>query len=222
MQQQLPNIGRPKPIWTVVLLGILVIWGWMHSSHNPPGGASATAYSTANPGMDRRAVPSVAGAERIAGGFSEQQRNQYKRGIEHLANNHRGAGEFTINQIIWDENNREQARAQQRQELADDQKREAAASAGSGEKADMDGIVSLGSQSQEFANMVRGYTIDANRVTFQLDADYWNPMSDQDKTMFKRTMYNAWALTYKRHVGDDQHPILDIDDLNGSQIDSYY
>jgi hypothetical protein len=91
-------------IWGLIVLAGLIALG---VSHAPRPGSSGVASPTSNPGMDHKAVASAAIAEQMAGGFTDEQRNQYRRGILHLHNNHRKPGNYTIGEVIWDENDRE-------------------------------------------------------------------------------------------------------------------
>ena len=48
-------------------------------------------------------------------------------------------------------------------------------------------------------------------------------MSNQDKETFKRTVWQAWAVSYnQRHHAKGESVTLELVDLNDSIIDSYY
>jgi hypothetical protein len=93
---------------------IVVIWviGAIAGSFNHPGSRSAETRSSA--GWSHKAVASVDDADRIVGGFSDQDRRLYDNGVQHIRNVHGNIGSFTIRQVV----DGEQSRASQRDAAA--------------------------------------------------------------------------------------------------------
>jgi hypothetical protein len=213
-----PMIERPRSdgknivIVICVILAILFAVRWTTSTDWNKGARPSP--------RDKKAVASASRASRLAGGLSNNDRRLYGLGVLHIEHQHERIGTFTIGQVISDEVAREAAIRQRRAEI---QKSARDAATTSGEKSDVRAVFGVLQQSAEGAAMLKGYGIEGDRLTLQVDADIWGPMSDQDKTMFKETMWKAWDVSYnQRHGTSGEHVFLEIQDLNGSQIDSYY
>jgi hypothetical protein len=170
----------------------------------------------------RKATADVSAASSI-GGFSDNEKRLYANGILHIEHNHRNAGSYTIQQVLDSEETREaegDAERRQKQQVAASQHTERA---DANEKATVKVALGAIQQSAQGNALLRGYGISDNTMTIQVDADIWGPMSEQDKTMFKRTMWKVFAMAYKENHGDDGRSlILRITDLNDNQVDSYY
>jgi len=108
-----PGAKRPNPVLLgcigcgglalviFVVLGIIGAIGGSHSGHSDAFRTKAT-------------VNERVASERV-GGFSDDDRNYYHHGIQHIVNTHQNPGNFTIAQVI----DQEKAREEQRQKAAE-------------------------------------------------------------------------------------------------------
>jgi hypothetical protein len=94
----------------------------------------------------------------------------------------------------------------------------------SAETSDVQALLRLTSQNATMAAMIKSFSIDDRRITFTVDADYWNPLSDQDKTLIKESLFTGWSGIYNKRHGTPGRPGAQVilSDLAGNQVDSYY
>jgi hypothetical protein len=75
-----------------------------------PACGNGTNSATHPDGWSRKAVASAQGASLLVGGFSADQRNLYRLGLQHIHDTHQPLGNFTVRQIVQQERGREQQR----------------------------------------------------------------------------------------------------------------
>ena len=197
-----------------------------------------------------KAVSDVRQAEKIAGGFSDDDRRLYARGVLHIRNRHERIGQFTIVEVIEAERSREQAAAdardaatqraaearQKRDEAAADLRQRDADAALARRKAASDraivadekqGITAVFDIVRDSDPTVgaafKDWSVDEN-ATLQItvDADYWDELSQQDKDRVGRVLAYSWKKVYG-HVNHDPDPSVYVQftDLAGNAVDQY-
>ena len=82
-------------------------------------GLTACTAGTANNASANKAVASEQRASALSGGFSDDERRLYHAGLQHIYNAHQRLGSFTIAQVIDQEREREQQRAEASQRQRD-------------------------------------------------------------------------------------------------------
>ncbi len=172
--------------------------------------------------LQQKASANAAGADSL----SDYDAELYREGILYLESRFKDPkiGAYTVAQIISAEKIRDDFAIQQQAAAHERQVQEEQRQGATQEESDVRAAISALKQSDEGSLLIRGYEISDNTLTVRVDADVWGPMSDQDKTMFKRTIWEVFARPYREANGGDngKSPILDIIDLNGDEIDSYY
>jgi len=79
------------------------------------------------------------------------------------------------------------------------------------EEVDLKAVAGLLNQS---GNIVTGYGIQGTSGTIQLDGDIWEPLSDQDKTLLKQSLEQAWTTTWSHY-----HPMHGATQLTFDLVD---
>jgi hypothetical protein len=70
-------------------------------------------------GLKHKAIADEVEASKLVGGFTDEGRALYHRGLQHIANAHQPVGQFTIRQVIEQEMTREKQRSDAQQKATD-------------------------------------------------------------------------------------------------------
>ena len=195
-------MNEKEPVRWAIIVGVLfasVIIGIF----------TACSYDSArpvSPGWHHKALASARDAERLVGGFDASERALYKNGIRHILNVRGRVGGYTIGQVIADERQRAQVRAN-----AAGIERQVAVARESSRLDDKatDNLMSVMRLANETLNyqLYHGGKVSGTNCIVQIDADHYEFTSAQDKDIIKETVATMCKGAYVALGGQDQRRI---------------
>jgi hypothetical protein len=179
-------------------------------------------------GLKHKAIADEVEASKLVGGFTDEGRALYHRGLQHIANAHQPVGQFTIRQVIEQEMTREKQRSDAQQKATDaresakkatsDAQQKAADARESAKKAAsdarLDALATANLQSsQRMANTLYkahvfyGGVIKGDSCFVKMDGDFYENDSEQDKAIMRQTFADWCQSSYTLLGGKDTRTI---------------